>query len=196
MRRLIRRLILIAVLMTAAAAQVAAQGDEAAAWAALAAGGHVALVRHAETTPGVGDPPGWTLDDCATQRSLNEAGRRVAVALGDALRARRIRIDTVLSSAWCRCRETASLMEVGVMSIEPALANLFGQAPRAPEQSAALRARIAAWRGPGTLVMVSHGSTILAATGSNPAFAETVVVAPGQTSAGNIRVVGRIRPPE
>jgi phosphohistidine phosphatase SixA len=173
-----------------------ARADETAAWAALTAGGHVALVRHAETTPGVGDPPGWTLDDCATQRDLNEAGRRTAAALGDALRARRIHIDAVLSSAWCRCRETASLMAVGAVSIEPALANLFGQAPRAPEQSAALRARIAAWRGPGTLMMVSHGSTILAATGVNPAFAETVVVAPGQPSAGNLRVIGRIRPPE
>ena len=192
MRRLIRRLILTAVLMT----PIAAQGDEAAAWAALVAGGHVALIRHAETTPGVGDPPGWTLDDCATQRNLNDAGRRVAAALGDALRAHRIRIDAVLSSAWCRCRETASLMEIGAVSIEPALANLFGQAARAPEQSAALRARIAAWRGPGTLVMVSHGSTILAATGINPAFAETVVVAPGNARAGNLRVVGRIRPPD
>lgn len=190
MRRLIRRFIF-AFLMTPAAAQ----GDEAAAWAALAAGGHVALIRHAETPPGVGDPPGWTLDDCATQRNLNEAGRRAAAALGDALRARRVRIDAVLSSAWCRCRETASLMEVGAVSIEPALANLFGQAPRAPEQSAALRARVAAWRGPGTLVMVSHGSTILAATGINPAFAETVVVAPGQAGSENVRVVGRIRPP-
>jgi phosphohistidine phosphatase SixA len=192
MRRLIRRLVLIAILM----APVAAHGDEAAAWTALAAGGHVALIRHAETTPGVGDPPGWTLDDCATQRNLNEAGRRVAASLGDALRARRIRVEAVLSSAWCRCRETASLMAVGAVAIEPALANLFGQAPRAPEQSAALRDRIAAWRGPGTLVMVSHGSTILAATGINPAFAETVVVAAAQASAGNLRVVGRIRPPE
>jgi phosphohistidine phosphatase SixA len=126
---------------------------------------------------------------------LNEAGRRAAAALGDALRARRIRIDAVLSSAWCRCRETAALMDVGVATIEPSLANLYGQAPRAPEQSAALRARIAAWRGPGTLVMISHGSTILPVTGISPLPAEIVIVAPGSGDRANPRVVGRIRPP-
>jgi phosphohistidine phosphatase SixA len=140
-------------------------------------------------------PPGWTLDDCATQRNLNEAGRREAAVLGDTLRVRRIRIGAVLSSAWCRCRETAALMDVGVATIEPSLANLFGNAPRAPEQSAALRARIAAWRDPGTLVMISHGSTILPLTGINPLPAEIVVVAPGPGDTGNPRVVGRIRPP-
>ncbi len=120
----------------------------------------------------------------------------MAAALGDALRAHAVRIDAVLSSAWCRCRETADLMKIGAASIEPALANLFGQSQQAPAQSAALRARIAAWRGPGTLVMVSHGSTILAATGVNPAFAETLVVAPGAAAASNPRVIGRIKPPD
>jgi phosphohistidine phosphatase SixA len=194
MRRLIRRLAVVVSLLTSAA-PVAAQGDESAAWAALAAGGHVALIRHAQTTPGAGDPPGWTLDDCATQRNLNEAGRREAAALGAALRARRIRIDAVLTSAWCRCRDTAALMDAGAATIEPSLANLFGNAPRAATQTAALRARVAAWRGPGTLVMISHGSTILSLTGINPLPAEIVVVAPGPGDAGNPRVVGRIRPP-
>lgn len=192
MSRFIRCLVLCAILI----APAVARADESAAWAALSAGGHVALIRHAETTPGVGDPPGWTLADCATQRNLNESGRRVAASLGAAWRARAIRVDSVLSSAWCRCRETAVLMNLGVPAIEPALANLFGQAQQAPAQSAALRARIAAWRGPGTLVMVSHGSTILAATGVNPGFAETVVVSPGAATTVNPTIVGRIRPPD
>ena len=55
-------------------------------WAALRDGGHVALMRHAPA-PGIGDPAGFVLGDCSTQRNLSPAGREQAVATGERMRA-------------------------------------------------------------------------------------------------------------
>ena len=75
-------------------------------WQALASGGHVALIRHAEA-PGIGDPAEFDLDDCSTQRNLSEQGRAQAKAIGDRFRANGISVAQVQSSQWCRCLETA-----------------------------------------------------------------------------------------
>src|SRR5262245_37854554 len=93
------------------AAAVAADDSEA--WAALAAGGHVALVRHGNAPPGYGHPPGFRLDDCSTQRNMDELGRTQARAMGEAFRQHRIVVDKVQSSPVCRCLETARLMALG-----------------------------------------------------------------------------------
>jgi hypothetical protein len=70
-------------LMAAPATAVAS--DEA--WAALVNGSHVALVRHGNAPPGYGgDPPGFKIDDCATQRNMDERGRAQARAVGEAFR--------------------------------------------------------------------------------------------------------------
>src|SRR5436309_15777483 len=95
-----------------AAPVAAAASDEA--WAALAKGGHVALVRHGNAPPGYGgDPPGFKIDDCKTQRNLDEQGRGEARALGEACRKHGVRVDRILSSRWCRCLETARVMRAG-----------------------------------------------------------------------------------
>ncbi len=80
---------------------------EEAAWAALAAGG-IALFRHA-LAPGTGDPPGFRLEECSTQRNLSAEGRAQAARIGSAFRARGIAIGSVLSSPWCRARDTARI---------------------------------------------------------------------------------------
>lgn len=67
------------------------------------------VIWHAATEPRIGDPPGFQLDDCATQRNLSEAGREEARRIGAAFRARGIPIGRVLSRRWCRCLETAGL---------------------------------------------------------------------------------------
>jgi phosphohistidine phosphatase SixA len=53
------------------------------------------LMRHAATDPGAGDPPGFRLDDCATQRNLSAAGREDARRVGNAFRAHRIPVARV-----------------------------------------------------------------------------------------------------
>src|SRR5206468_1235478 len=85
-----------------------ARGDETL-WTLLRDGGHVILLRHAATDRTFGDPPGFRLDDCSTQRNLIDEGRAQAKRLGAALRARAVPVGRVLSSQWCRCLETARL---------------------------------------------------------------------------------------
>jgi Histidine phosphatase superfamily (branch 1) len=86
------------------------------AWAALAKGGHVALIRHGNAPPGYGgDPPGFRFDDCKTQRNLDDVGREQARALGEAFRKHGVRVDRIVASPVCRCLETGQLMAVGAV---------------------------------------------------------------------------------
>jgi phosphohistidine phosphatase SixA len=166
--------------------------DETATWALLKRGGQVILIRHAITTPGVGDPPGMRLDDCASQRNLTDEGRGHARRVGEAFRARGIAVDRVLSSPWCRCVETAQLA-FGTHEIWTPLSNLFGRPERQAEQVREMRAVAGELRTGGNLVLVSHGSTIAALTGINPATAEMVVVTP--QGGGRFAVAGRLGVP-
>jgi broad specificity phosphatase PhoE len=158
-------------------------------WALLEQGGQVVLIRHAVTVPGLGDPPGMRLDDCRTQRNLSDQGRQDARRIGEAFRARRIPVDRVLSSPWCRCLETARL---ALGSAEPwdALGNLFGRPERRDEQVARLTPVVGQRRTGGNLVLVSHASTIAALTGVSPGTGELVIVTP--QGDGRFIVAGRL----
>ena len=177
-------------LLAAWLAPAMAHADEAV-WRLLQGGGQVVLIRHALTTPGVGDPEGMTLSDCTTQRNLSDEGRVQARTLGDALRARGVRVGEVLSSPWCRCIETSKLVLGRAPVIEPALGTLFGRAERSDAQVTALRPRVARRPAEGNTVMFSHGSTILALTGVSPDTSEMVVLTP--SGGGQFSVAGRLR---
>ena len=157
-------------------------------WSQLKAGGHVVLMRHAVTTPGAGDPPGMRLDDCSTQRNLTDQGRQHARQIGDAFRARGIRVDRVLSSPWCRCLETAHLAFGTTETWQP-LSNLFGRAENEARQVSELRAFVGEPR-TGNSVLVTHGSTIAALTGISPGTGEMVVLSP--LGAGRFSVLDRL----
>ena len=66
------------------------------------------FIRHAYA-PGNGDPAGFNLNDCSTQRNLSENGRKQAQRIGEFFNENKIEIDKVLSSEWCRCKETAKI---------------------------------------------------------------------------------------
>src|SRR5262245_26002862 len=171
---------------------VAASDD---AWAALAKGGLVALIRHGNAPPGYGgDPPGFKIDDCSTQRNLDEIGRDEARALGEAFRHHGIRVDRVQSSPWCRCLETARLMAVG--PVESSWALVPDRDPRSPVRLLELKEMVSAWRGPGTLVLVTHALAVRALLGFLPLQGETVVLKPGSGSAAGGDLVGLIAAPE
>lgn len=161
-------------------------------WAALTKGGAVAILRHAQTVPGIGDPPGFRLDDCATQRNLSDEGRAQARALGEAFRARKVPVDKVLTSAWCRSRDTAVLLELGPVALEPALNSFFGGQGEERAQTAALRRIVSGWKGPGNLVLVTHQVNMTALTGVFPSQGETFVLVPAPDG---FQLAGRIAAP-
>jgi broad specificity phosphatase PhoE len=154
-------------------------------WSLLKGGGQVVLIRHAVTTPGSGDPPGMRLDDCSTQRNLSDEGRQHARRIGEAFRERQIPVDRVLSSPWCRCLETARLA-FGKAEVSQPLGNLFGRYENRDLQVRQMRALLRETSKGANLVLVSHGSTILALTGISPATGEMVIVAPSGKLAGRL----------
>ncbi len=169
----------------------ASAADSEALWALLQKGGQVVVIRHASTEPGVGDPPGFRLDDCATQRNLSAAGRQQARRIGDAFRAHGIPIGQVLSSRWCRCLETGRLAFGAVEPWTP-LDSFFDDRSREPVVTGAVRARVSERPAGGNLILVTHGVNISALTGILPAQGEMVLLSPQGN--GAFRVAGRLRP--
>jgi len=169
--------------------------DDSEAWAALVKGGHVALIRHGNAPPGYGgDPPGFRFDDCKTQRNMDQRGRDQAKALGEAYRSHGVRVDRILSSPVCRCLETARLMAVG--PVEDSWALVPDREPSNPVRLLQLKEMVSAWRGPGTLVLVTHGFTVRALVGIMPDQAETLVLKPAPGSRMGSDLVGRIATPQ
>jgi broad specificity phosphatase PhoE len=188
MRMAWRRLLLAALALLA----LPAVADEAAAWAALRAGGHVALIRHASTEPGLGDPPGYKLDDCATQRNLSAQGREEARRLGERMRREGVVVDKVYTSPWCCCRDTAK-EAFGKAEDWEALSSFFDDRGREPDRTERVKKRIGTYatRKPrGTVVMVTHHVNIAALTNFAVGTGEVVVVR--ADGCCGLRVVGRI----
>jgi len=184
---------LLALLGTASAALA---DDPAALWSALRDGVRVALVRRTDAPGGAGDPPGFVLGICATQRNLSEQGRAEASALGERFRTAKIPVGKVLTSRWCRSRDTASLMNTGLVEEERTFDYAYAELnrPRAGELTARPTAVIAASKGPGALVVVTHGSNINLLTGTDPGQGGIVVVEPDPKSDKQFRMLGRIPP--
>ena len=172
-----RRGFLAAALAMAVPAAVEARDD---AWQRLRAGGLVVLMRHASTQPGLGDPKGFSLDDCATQRNLSEAGREEARRVGERFRAERVPVAQVLTSPWCRCRETAMLAFGSASDWEP-LSSFFDFPDREADYTARVRKRIGTYgarKRQGNVVMVTHNVNIAALTRHSVGTSEMVLVRP------------------
>lgn len=144
-------------------------------WQALRSGAAVALMRHAEA-PGTGDPAGFRLDDCTSQRNLSAAGREQAARLGERFRSNGIAAAEIRSSAWCRCRDTASGLGLGPVQTDGALNSFFETPAAATESTAALRRLIATLPVGKPAVLVSHQVNITALTGIYPRSGEMVVL--------------------
>jgi phosphohistidine phosphatase SixA len=137
---------------------------------------YVVLLRHA-LAPGTGDPANFQLEDCATQRNLSAEGRSQAAQIGQAFRDRGIAVDQVLSSQWCRCLETAALMDLGMVEPYPALNSFFRDRSTAESQTTAVKQFLLAQAGsPGVTVMVTHQVNITGLTEIVPRSGEAVVL--------------------
>lgn len=173
------------------AAPLAARADENAA-RLIAQGGLVVAFRHA-LAPGTFDPPGMRLDDCSTQRNLNDEGRAQARRIGEWFRARNLVPARVRSSPWCRCVDTAELA-FGRVERWPSLGS-----PRAGTEEtnaralADLRAALAqAARTPGRFeAWVTHMFVLADLAGQNTASGEALLLAAGPDGAP--RVLARLQ---
>ncbi|GAA5167447.1 histidine phosphatase family protein [Viridibacterium curvum] len=187
MRSLIKRCVTVCLLLAGHA--MAASPEHA-----LREGGVVLMIRHAITEPGTGDPPGFRLDDCSTQRQLSAEGRAQARAIGAWLTRLGVQPTAVFSSAWCRCVDTATLAFPALPVKQlPALNSFFAETDgRELAQTAALREALQRIPAGGVTVWVSHQVNVTALTGEFLAMGEAVVLKPdGQ---GGVRVLGRIGP--
>lgn len=190
--RAARRRFVAAGLAFAAAPLAFAAGDESL-WRRLRAGGYVLLVRHAATEGGTGDPPGFRLGDCATQRNLSAQGRDAARALGERVRAEKVPIARVYTSPWCRCRDTA-MLAFGQAEEWEALSSVFDLPDHEAEFTARVKKRIGNYstrKLGGNVAMVTHNVNIAALTKLSVAPAEIVVVRPDGCC--GLRTLGRLR---
>ncbi|MEM8611275.1 MAG: histidine phosphatase family protein [Cyanobacteria bacterium P01_H01_bin.105] len=134
------------------------------------------LMRHA-IAPGTGDPANFQLDDCSTQRNLSEAGRDQARRTGDVFRENNVAVEQVFSSAWCRCLETAELMDLAPVERLPALNSFFRDRAQGPEQTQQLREFMVNNQDKaGVTVLVTHFVNVAAIVGSGVSSGEMVVM--------------------
>lgn len=155
-------------------------------WDALRAPDTIAIMRHA-LAPGGSDPAGFRLGDCTTQRNLDARGREQARRIGAALRENGIAFDKVLSSEWCRTRETAELLDVGDVTPFPPLNSFFDDRSTRDSQTSDMRAHLAGTEG--KLMIVTHQVNISALTGQSTRSGEMLIL---RKTDDGVRVLGSI----
>jgi phosphohistidine phosphatase SixA len=190
-----RNLFAMAAIAFAALSGPAHAQNDTALWEAVRSGNAFAMIRHA-LAPGTGDPQTVVIGDCNTQRNLSDGGREQARNIGAAFRTNGIAAARVFTSEWCRCAETARLLNIGPVEPLPALNSFFSDRDSEPARTAALTDRIRqdkTVRSAGNpLVLVTHQVNITALTGVYPRSGEIIVAR--FTDSGNIEVLGRLFP--
>ena len=156
----------------------------------LSGGAYVLMMRHELTVAGVGDPPGYRLGDCSSQRLLSEEGRARARSAGDAMRAAGIVVTIIRAGRWCRTEDTARLAFGGFESWS-ALDSFFDQREREAEQLRLLGEFAAGLRSPHNAILVTHQVNITSAMGVWPARGEVVA---GRWSDGRLQARFRFVP--
>ena len=141
-------------------------------------GQHVLLMRHADA-PGYGDPPGYVINQCPTQRNLGDYGKRQAKAIGTWLTNQGIQKAGVFSSPWCRCLDTANLLNKGPIKIELSLGSFFDNMSLEKRQTKELEGFIKselAKQSQVPLILVTHHVNIEAYTGKAVGVGDMVLV--------------------
>ena len=145
-------------------------------WKPAQEGNKIILIRHS-LAPGGGDPEGFKINDCETQRNLNRVGINQSKKIGKLFKKNKILIDQVLSSQWCRCKDTAKYA-FGDYKEFTALNSTF-QSPYDKNETKQLKqlySFVKKWNGKGkNLVLVTHYSIITAVTNAVPSSGEIII---------------------
>ena len=145
-------------------------------WKPAHDGDKIIMIRHA-LAPGGGDPKGFKIDDCKTQRNLDKVGINQSKKIGKLFKEKKIKIDQVLSSQWCRCKDTAKYAFKN-FKVFSALNSTFSPPydKKEKQQVRELRNFVQNWNGQGgNLILVTHYVVILAMTGYAPSSGELVI---------------------
>ena len=138
---------------------------------------HVLLMRHA-IAPGVGDPAGYKLQDCKSQRNLDAIGREQAKKTGQWLKAQGVGDALVFSSAWCRCKDTAENLAFGSIVLEASLNSFFDDMRQGPQSNVNLQKFIGnqlKTKGEKALILVTHHVNIAEFAGENVGSGDMVL---------------------
>ena len=138
-------------------------------------GGKLIFIRHAYA-PGGGDPDNFNLNDCTTQRNLSNEGRNQAKNIGEFLKKNKIKIDKVISSEWCRCKDTSSLA-FGSFETKNFLNSFYSSkfAKNKKSQMLDLRKYIKNFKSKKNLVLVTHYVVISETLNYAPSSGEIVI---------------------
>jgi broad specificity phosphatase PhoE len=125
---------------------------------------NVLLMRHA-LAPGFGDPEKFDINQCNTQRNLDEVGQNQAKLLGLKLKQLELIFDNIYSSYWCRCLETAQLLNLGVVEGFAGLNSFFQSHADRNQTLQALQKKFDDLDQNNLTLMVTHQVVIQAVTG-------------------------------
>ncbi len=143
---------------------------------AMQSGGHILMIRHA-IAPGFGDPDNIKIGDCRTQRNLDESGRKQSKQIGAWLKNNNIKPSAVYSSQWCRCLETAKLLDLGEVKELTPLNSFFQMTENRGLNLKALKEFISTRETDNKLIiMVTHSVTISAISGQSVASGDGVLL--------------------
>ena len=143
---------------------------------AMQSGGHILMIRHA-MAPGFGDPDNIKIGDCSTQRNLDKSGRKQSKDIGKWLKSNNIKASAIYSSQWCRCMETAELLDLGTVKELPALNSFFQMTENREPNLRALNQFLSEQKIDGELIiMVTHSVTISAISGQSVASGDGVLL--------------------
>jgi phosphohistidine phosphatase SixA len=157
----------------------------------LKSGGVALLLRHGQTVSGVGDPPGFTLADCKSQRNLSEDGRAQVRATAGRTKKAGIRFARIYTSLWCRCRDTAQLLADGGVAPRdwPVLNSQFADNPVIADANQQIAKLLATTPAGESWLLVTHQVNIASLTGISPASGEGVLV---RATTSGLAVLGRV----
>ena len=143
---------------------------------AMQSDGHILMIRHA-IAPGYGDPDNIKIGDCSTQRNLDDQGRKQSAKIGEWLRSNNIKPSAIYSSQWCRCMDTAKLLNLGKVQEFSAL-NSFFQMPQNREADLRTLKQFIGKQAidNSLIIMVTHSVTISAIAGQSVASGDGVLL--------------------
>jgi phosphohistidine phosphatase SixA len=149
-------------------------------------GGKIIFIRHAYA-PGGGDPENFNINDCSTQRNLNDEGITQSKLIGEFFKTKKIKIDKVLSSEWCRCKDTAKFAFNDFETFD-ALNSFYSTkfAKNEKRQIKNLKKYIKNWKSNKNLILVTHYVVISSMLNIAVSSGEIVV------SDKNYKIIGSI----